>query len=62
MLFIQSFISVALLLVSFFHSPVNEKIAGEEDYIDWQEGRRLNWEDFEAPVNRESDAAALTST
>ena len=62
MLFIQSFISVALVLVSFFHSPGKEELKGEEEYIDWQQGRPLNWADFEAPVNRESDAAALTST
>ena len=62
MLVIQTFISVALMMLSLFHSPENVKNGNEEEYIDWQENRRLSWSDFEGQVNRESEAAALTST
>ena len=62
MLVIQIFISVALMMLSLFHSPENVKNGNEEEYIDWQENRRLSWSDFEGQVNRESEAAALTST
>ena len=62
MLVIQTFISVALMMLSLFHSPENVKNGNEEEYIDWQENRRLSWSDFEGQVNRQSEAAALTST
>ncbi|MBA2499630.1 MAG: hypothetical protein H0V30_07885 [Chitinophagaceae bacterium] len=61
MLFIQTFISVALSLAFIFQSP-NESKRSEDEFIDWQENRRLNWTDFEGPVNHQSEAAALTST
>ena len=61
MLIIQTFISVALMMFSLFHSP-DLKNGNEDEYIDWQENRRLNWSDFEGQVNRDSEAAALTST
>lgn len=32
------------------------------EFIDWSAKRRLAWNDFEAPVNKNSDAAANTST
>lgn len=62
MLIIQTFISVALMMFSLFHSPGNVKNGNEDEYIDWKENRRLNWSDFEGQVNHDSEAAALTST
>lgn len=67
MLHIQIIIAVLISFSNFFHPPVKHVVvpaplADDEEYIDWHADRRLNWTDFEGPVNRSTDAAALTST
>lgn len=37
-------------------------LAQDNDYIDWSAARRLNWDDYLARPNSQSDAAAITST
>ncbi len=34
----------------------------EEQYIDWSNEKRLEWDDFKAPPVKNTDAAALTAT
>ncbi|MDP9230399.1 MAG: hypothetical protein M3O67_06985 [Bacteroidota bacterium] len=48
---------LTLLLIPFFGF-----VKDNDEFIDWSESRRLGWDDFVAPVNNKSDAAASTST
>jgi hypothetical protein len=56
-----------ILLLSFITCflPADKNISTmqkEEDFIDWQENRKLSWDDFQGKPDKDSPNAALTSS
>lgn len=53
----------ALLLFNFFGaSTPGLAQSGKEEMLDWREDRKLTWADYKASPERDSDAAASTTT
>ncbi len=50
-------LSILIFLQPFFYNTLEKS-----EYIDWQKNRPLTWDDFKAPVNKNSSAAATTAT
>jgi hypothetical protein len=51
-----------LFSLFFFVTPLVFTPVENKEYIDWQKNRQLTWDDFKAPVNKNSSAAASTAT
>jgi predicted secreted Zn-dependent protease len=50
------------LLIAAFIFPLLLLIQRDDDYIKWQEDRRLTWEDFKADPVKMGNTAAMTTT
>ena len=50
-------VSLLLFVPPLVFTPVENK-----EYLDWQKNKPLIWDDFKAPVNKNSSAAATTAT
>lgn len=50
------------LLLAAFIFPLLFLLQREDDYIIWQENRKLTWEDFKAEPQRIGNTAAMTTT
>jgi Bacterial protein of unknown function (DUF922) len=51
-----------VLFASILIFPVLASAQGDEQFIDWSSGKRLNWKDYLARPSSSSVAAAITST
>ena len=53
---------IKLLLLTVFTLPMVFTTGPEEDYITWDETRKLTWDDFKAPPQKIGNTAAMTTT
>ena len=53
---------IKLLLLTVFTFPLLFTSEPEEDYIRWDETRKLTWDDFKAPPQKIGNTAAMTTT